>query len=457
MTPAGRRYRVTKPGKKEPVEPVVEPGRKPPKRGGRRLKVITPGRKGPAVQGTPVPRPVAEAGTARAAGVTTPGAGDVKPQPVQGAPVPVPAAARTIPGRPLQRPGRVPIPRPAEPQASSPTPIPTPTPASVPTPSPIPRPATVPTPKPAPGPALAHRPRKPVREVKKRPSVTVARSTSPAKTGLKKRTVKRAVVALNAIDRRILTALEKGSTNFQTLVKRTSLPQNVLLPAIKKLTEAGYILTKRIKGVKKYKLSNRGYDHLHPPKFPFSLFKPKRRRGKARRRRLWGRRLTRRQRIRRLDFAIGTLLTILIILVAYQSYIFLGLTDNGDDDNTDSTIYVNDTTKPVIIWQDQPTLFEDPFATLPIHLQVFDPGESPSGIDPKKIKVQYGFASSRELSEPNLSNWTQLAPYVDLPYVNATLRRNWTPLDGYFIFIRCFAFDNNNNEARETFKILIYL
>jgi DNA-binding transcriptional ArsR family regulator len=294
-------------------------------------------------------------------------------------------------------------------------------------------------------------PGKPVKEVRAKDTAPGVKAMRVPARMAKKPPAK--PITITGLDRRILMALEKGPTTFQVLTKRTGMSQNKLLKDAKKLEDAGYIKTKMFKGVKKYKLSEKGKEFLHPVRFPFTLFKRKRR--GRRRRRIWGKGLTRKQRLRRLDMAIGAFIVALVILVSFQSYlVFQDQPSEPDNNNTNTPA---DTMEPVIVWMDQPEIFDDPFGTLLVRLLVFDPGESPSGINANKVRVQYGFASSLDLSEPNISNWTYLAPTVNLPYVNVTLRRNWAPLNGYFIFIRCYAFDNSDNVAINTFKVLIYL
>jgi hypothetical protein len=184
---------------------------------------------------------------------------------------------------------------------------------------------------------------------------------------------------------------------MQVLSRRTGMSQSKIIPVVKRLTGENLIVTRKIKRVTKYKLSDKGTDLLYPKKFPF-LFGAKPGRRKKRRR------LSRRQRIRRLDYAIGTLVVVIIVLVVYFMAVVIDImqlsetqnvSSNGDNQNT------NDLVKPVILRDESIELINVENGQMELGFYVFDPGESPSGIDANTLRIQYGFASSEGLKLDN--------------------------------------------------------
>jgi predicted transcriptional regulator len=257
------------------------------------------------------------------------------------------------------------------------------------------------------------------------------------------------------IESTVMEGLDKGPGTIQILIKRTGLPQSKLLPVLKNLSSQGLVTSKKFKRgrITKYKLTEKGDDHLHPRKFPMTLFGGRRKPSWAKRRKL-----SRQKRMRRLDYAIATLVIVILVLVIYFMLMVYGIfqlyeqeKDSGDEDED----LIADQIPPGILWENSYDVYENSSVPLEVNLMVFDPGEKPSGINLNYVRVQYGFATTSDQLVPDIKEWTNIVPIVNLPKVDIILDWNWSNYNGYYFYLRCSAEDNNENRASETFIVLI--
>jgi DNA-binding PadR family transcriptional regulator len=259
---------------------------------------------------------------------------------------------------------------------------------------------------------------------------------------------------LTDIDKVVLVGLDKGPANVKVLTKRTKVTQSKLLPTLKNLTNQGLVESKRIGRITKYRLTLKADEMLHPVTFPMSLFKRKRRRRGRRGRR---RKLSQRQKIRRLDYAIASLvIVILLLMVSLFWYLNTNvLSDGTNNDSNQGPDDLQDNLEPVIIWNNEANEINRASGNLRLNFSIYDRGEDPAGLNMNTLKLQYGFASHRNLLEPNISNWTGIIPVVDLHDVHIIIADNWLVYNQQYLFIRVSIWDKADNFESNTFKIFI--
>jgi hypothetical protein len=259
---------------------------------------------------------------------------------------------------------------------------------------------------------------------------------------------------LSADELTIIKSLDSGPASAQVLARRTGIQAVKIHPILKNLSASKMVISKRINKVQRYGLGNHAKELLHPPRFPATLF------GKSKRRK--GKRMTRRQRIRRYDRMIASIIAVIIGLMLVFVYLYVQLDERLDEEEEleDDLDPNKDTLVPLIEWRDPVEIFSEPFGTLDMEFLVIDyDNRTPiSGVDMRTLKIQYAFASSSQLTKPDLSNWTWVVPDIDPPYATIGLSDDsihWATKENNYLFVRCSVEDNAGNFAVETFKILI--
>jgi len=251
----------------------------------------------------------------------------------------------------------------------------------------------------------------------------------------------------------VMKGLEAGPVNIRVLTRRTNIPSSKLMTILKRLTDSKLVYSKRIGKTQKYRLTRIALDLLNPPKFPATLFSRKSRKRKR------GRRLSRKQRIKRYDQAIVSIIATIIALMLIFVYLYYQLDKKLEEDGivSDDIDSNKDTLEPLIEWRNPIEIFSEPFGTLEMQLLVVDnDNRTPiSGVNMKTLKIQYAFASNKNLLKPDLSNWSWIVPQIDPPFADITIARNWAMQEGNYVYIRCSVEDYQGNFAVQLFKILI--
>jgi predicted transcriptional regulator len=255
----------------------------------------------------------------------------------------------------------------------------------------------------------------------------------------------------SSLENTILIGLDKGPASMKVLVKRTRLNQTKIMPVLKKLTDKGMVESKQIGRIKKFRLSRKADELLHPVKFPFTLFKSKKRKKRRGRRR----KLSRRQKIRRLDYAIAALFIVILVVVAYFLIIVTNIMEESGDDGSTDDNQNPDTIAPVILWEDSPESISRASGPLEVNLEVLEPGLNPSGAAMNTMKVMYGFATSEDLLEPNLGPWKQSSPLIEQHNARLVIAEPWGDYNNSYLFIRCTVRDKAGNYGNELFKVSI--
>jgi predicted transcriptional regulator len=417
-----RKYRVVTPGRAPSQEPMPEQKPQAGQRGGRKYRITTPARtKSPETESRETPQAKKRGG--RRYRVVTPG------QPAPPGPEPKtpqapqqPQRTHDIPHRARSRPGAGDTMRVAASGARKPIK------------------------------EMGREPEKPkdLDKKKYRPKTRVSKVETGKVTGDSDFTK----------DERILLAgLDKGPGTFQMLSKRTNLTQTKIMQILKNLSSRDLVESKQIGRVKKYRLSLKGEELLHPPSFFENLFG----KGGKRKTRRKKRRLSRAQRIKRMDFAIGTLVIVILVLVIYFMLFVYGVIKTYEDDSTSSADDVEpgqDLISPEIIWEEKVDTINVDNYPFVLDLRLIDVG--PSGMNQNNMKFQYGYATTSGLIEPNLGNWTGIIPYTDIPHlyevqVHLNFPRDLSDYGDSYLLVKCFVSDNAGNSAAKTFEIFIDL
>jgi DNA-binding transcriptional ArsR family regulator len=260
---------------------------------------------------------------------------------------------------------------------------------------------------------------------------------------------------LTDIDKVVLAGLDKGPANVKVLAKRTKVTQSKLLPTLKNLTNQGLVESKRIGRITKYRLTLKADEMLHPVTFPMSLFKRKRRRRGRRGRR---RKLSQRQKIRRLDYAIASLVIVISVMMVFLFW-YLNTNVLSDGTNNNSNQHpdeISDNLGPVIIWNNEAFEINRASGNLRLNFSIYDRGEDPTGLNMNTLKLQYGFALSRNSIETINGTWKNVIPVGTPPHdITIIISDDWLENNHKYLFVRVSIWDNANNFESKTFKIFI--